>query len=104
MKRIITALCIALIISTSAVSAQQFNLWLTTEGAGIQINSGDFYGPPPPPRHHHYSRPGYRGDARYYRHVSKKLHKKYKKLRKARHEYDKARRDFYKHNRHHHHH
>lgn len=105
MKRTITAICTALIIGASAANAQQFSLWLTTDGAGIQLNSGTPYGPPPPPPHHHYGRPEYRGDARHYRHVSKKMHKKYKKMRKAQREYQKARHDFYKHTgRHHHHH
>lgn len=102
MKRTITALCAALIISTTAVSAQQFSLWLTTDGAGIQINSGMPYGPPPRP-HHYYDGPEYHNGRHHHRHMSKKMRKKYKKMRKAQHEYQKARHDFYKHGRKHRH-
>lgn len=100
MKRTITAICAALIISTSAVSAQQFSLWLTTDGAGIQINSGAPYGPPPRP-HHNYGWPEYHKP--HHRHMSKKMRKKYKKMRKAEREYHKARHEFYKHGRKHRH-
>ncbi len=103
MKRTITALCAALIISTTAVSAQQFSLWLTTDGAGIEINSGVPYGPPPRP-HPYHGGPGFYNPHHHYRHASKKMHKKYKKLRKAAREYQKARHDFYKHGHKHHHH
>ena len=103
MKRTITALCAALIISTTAVSAQQFSLWLTTDGAGIEINSGVPYGPPPRP-HHYHGGPGFYNPHHHYRHPSKNMRKKYKKLRKAAREYQKARHDFYKHGHKHHHH
>lgn len=103
MKRTITALCAALVISTTAVSAQQFSLWLTTDGAGIEINSGVPYGPPPRP-HLYHGGPGFYNPHHHYRHASKKMRKKYKKLRKAAREYQKARHDFYKHGHKHHHH
>ena len=105
MKRTLIAFFAAAVIGTTAATAQNFSLWLTTEGAGITVNSGFPAGPPPPPpMHHGYPRPAYCPDARHYHHVSKKIKKRYKKLRKARKEYEKAQRKFYHSMRHGHHH
>lgn len=74
-------------LGTAAVSAQNVNLWLTTEGSGIQFSTGDHHHrhlPPPPPYHRHSKK------------AAKKMHKKYKKMRKAQHEYYKARHDYYR--------
>lgn len=96
----------ALLLVAPLASAQtDFNFWLSTDGAGIQINSsprGYFFAPPPPPRYH--------AGPRHYRHYNKKAYKKYKKMRKAQRKYYKSVRDFYDFRsygprpRHHHHH
>lgn len=84
MKRACLFLAGIFMASTLAVSAQDYQAWITTEGAGVVINSGSgFIGIPyrtyydvVPVHHHHH-------------HHGKKAYKKYKKAQKK---YYKARR------------
>jgi hypothetical protein len=88
MRHLILTLAASLMLGTAAASAQSVNLWLTTEGSGIQFSTGGHQHrcpPPPPPRHHKHGKK-----------AAKRMHKKYKKMLKARHKYYKARNDFYR--------
>lgn len=100
MKRLASIIIAGAVAGTLALSAQtNFNLWLSTEGAGVQVNTaprpyypGYYYGHPAPPHYHHHG---------------KKAHKRYKKMRKAQKKYYKAQKEYYKEmrkaHRHHHH-
>lgn len=98
MKRLATIVIAGALTGILAAPAQtNFNLWLTTDGAGVQINSA--------PRPVCY--PGFYYDGPCYHH-DKKLRKRYKKLRKAHKKYIKAQKKYYKEmhkqrHRHHHH-
>lgn len=93
MKRLSIILAtIAVTFSLATVSADT-HLWLTTEGSGVEVTTGDSHRlPPPPPHrhgHHHYKQ-------------CKICKKHYKEMRKAAKKHDKEMRKAYKkHNKHH---
>ncbi|MDE6218743.1 MAG: hypothetical protein K2F64_07035 [Muribaculaceae bacterium] len=99
MKRLLSIIIAMLLFSAPLAMAQDYNMWVTTEGAGFQISSGYGGYRMPPPRYdrHHY-------------HHGKKMKKRAKELRKARKKYIKAQRKFYRdayphrYQHHHHHH
>lgn len=100
MKRLATIVIAGALTGILAAPAQtNFNLWLTTDGAGVQVNTA--------PRPVYYPGFYYDYDGPCYHH-GKKLRKRYKKMRKAHKKYIKAQKKYYKemrkHRHHHHHH
>lgn len=89
MKRIISIIAAILLFAAPMAVAQNYNVWITSEGAGLQISGGSGYRCPPPPprydRHHHKN----------YKKHHKKIKKREKELRKARKKYIKAQRKYY---------
>ena len=95
MKRTLTimaSLAVAFIASTAAADT---HLWLTTEGAGIEVSSSGHRPPPPPPHRMHYHHHGVKHCK-----VCKKHNKEMKKLAKKHHK--EMKKMHKKHNRHHH--
>ncbi|MDE6438908.1 MAG: hypothetical protein K2L62_04565, partial [Muribaculaceae bacterium] len=97
MKSRIAAIPLAALmaLSGSGLSAQtDFNFWLSTDGAGVNVHHSSFPMPvPPPPPVYRFGEP-----VEYYYHPprpSKKLRKKIKKMQKARKKYYKAREEFF---------
>lgn len=76
MKRLLTFIVTILILSSTIVYAQDFNVWLTTEGSGMTFSTGSRYMPPPPPRH-----------GRHHKKLKRHHPKKHKKYVKMRHKY-----------------
>lgn len=90
MKSTILSLSAALLLGASSLSAQNVNLWLTTEGSGVQVTTGHSYLTPPPPPARYIYTPA----PKHYN--GKKWKKQMKKYRKAQKKYEKARRDLYR--------
>lgn len=85
MKRtltIIASLAVAFIASTASADT---HLWLTTEGAGIEVSSSEGHRPPPPPPHHrHHHHNGYcKVCKKHYKEMKKAAKKHHKEMRKA---------------------
>ena len=71
MLTIIASLAVAFIASTAVADT---NLWITTEGAGIEVSTGNTHRVPPPYHHHHHS---------YHNGYCKVCKKRYKDMKKA---------------------
>lgn len=85
MKRTVAILTLVFAgLGLSSASADT-HLWLTTEGAGLEMTTGHELPPPPPPphRHHHHHHHGM--SAKEMRKLEKKRKKEMKKAAKRRH-------------------
>ncbi len=92
MLSILGGLAISAVVFTASADT---HLWLTTEGAGIEVSSESNHHAPPPPPHRHHNHKGYCK-------VCKKNYKKhYKQMKKAakkhRKEMKKAQKKHHKH-------
>lgn len=79
---IMASLAVAFIASTASADT---HLWVTTEGAGLELTSEGHRSPPPPPRHHHsHNHHGYcKACKKHYKKMMKKAKKHHKEARKA---------------------
>ncbi|MDE7440730.1 MAG: hypothetical protein K2M69_01005 [Muribaculaceae bacterium] len=79
---IMASLAVAFIASTASADT---HLWVTTEGAGLELTSEGHRSPPPPPRHHHsHNHHGYcKACKKHYKKMMKQAKKHHKEARKA---------------------
>lgn len=79
---IMASLAVAFIASTASADT---HLWVTTEGAGLELTSEGHRSPPPPPRHHHsHNHHGYcKACKKHYKKMIKQAKKHHKEARKA---------------------
>ncbi len=89
MKKILITLIVVLTLGTVGATAQNLRLWLTTEGAGVHLNTGGRHQGPPP--EFFYGDDGYYRYPRHSKKYYKKMKKRYKKQMKAQEKYYKAR-------------
>lgn len=101
MKRFIPLLLtlVLAVSSLGSVAQVNYNVWVTSEGSGMQISNGPthrhHHHRPAPPRRHHRHHRHYRPAPPRHHHMSKKQMKKMKKMHKK---------QMKRHNKHHHHH
>lgn len=79
---IMASLAVAFIASTASADT---HLWVTTEGAGLELTSEGHRSPPPPPRHNHsHNHHGYcKACKKHYKKMMKQAKKHHKEARKA---------------------
>ena len=83
---IMASLAVAFIASTASADT---HLWVTTEGAGLELTSEGHRSPPPPPRHNHshhhsHNHHGYcKACKKHYKKMIKQAKKHHKEARKA---------------------
>lgn len=87
MKKTLLILLSCFLLSTTGISAQQVECWITTEGSGMHFSTGEVYHVPPPPHHHHHGKyhKKHKHHKKHYKHYKK--HKKHHK----KHHHDRPR-------------
>lgn len=94
MKRMLTIIASLTVAFIALTASADTNLWITTEGAGIEVSTGHHHPTPPPPPHHRHS---------YHNGHCKICKKHYKEMRKAEKRHHKEMRKINKNHRKHHH-
>lgn len=90
MKRSLTILAAVAVAFASFTASADTHLWLTTEGAGIEMTSEGHRPPPPPPHHKGHNHRGYcKVCKKHYKKMVKKAKKHQKKARKAQKHHNK---------------
>lgn len=84
MKRTLTIMASLAVAFIASIASADTHLWLTTEGAGIELTSEGHRPPPPPPAHHRHNHSGYcKLCKKHYKKMVKDAKKHHKEARKA---------------------